>query len=373
MSAFWHPLSAVYLDEPRVLASPAVLRLMLSGEGRAVVRYAGDRMWPALRHGQALEITPLAGRAPEDGEVVLTVDEGVPDLLRVLRAKGKLELVADAGDETGRRVAEADLLGHASLDRRRPGARSWVRVKLDLAEAWRGRPESGADPATSVREKYDAQSTHYARAGDPDLEPSLAARIAASVPRGGRVLVAGSGVGREALALAGMGYVVVGIDFSPRMVEASRAAAAARGIDAAFTVGDLREHEEPAGSLAAVVFTYDVYSFVPTVAARRGILERLRRSLGPDGRLFLSARRRSALSDRAILSVQWLAARLAGRPVAWGDSHTRWLDAAGRLRRSFVHVFTPRALEAELRGAGFSPEGWEGGHGLYRVAAGAAS
>jgi len=40
---FWHPLSAVYLDRPRVLASPAVLKLMLAGEGRAQVVYAGDR------------------------------------------------------------------------------------------------------------------------------------------------------------------------------------------------------------------------------------------------------------------------------------------------------------------------------------------
>ena len=68
----------------------------------------------------------------------------------------------------------------------------------------------------------------------------------------------------------------------------------------------------------------------------------------------------------AILTLQWLASRWGGRPAAWGDSHTRWLDGSGRLGRSFVHVFTPRARDAELRVAGFSPSGWAGGHGLYR-------
>jgi len=366
VSAFWHPLSAVYLDEPRALASPAVLRMLLAGEGRAVVRYAGDRMWPALQHGQAIEIVPLAGRRPDDGEVVLTMEEGVLDLLRVDGAGGGLELVADA-DDARRRVAEADLLGHAGVDRRRPRSSSWARLRLDLLEAWRGRPDDAPDPALTVRDKYDAQARHYAR-GTQALDAALAARLGAAVPRGGRILVAGSGVGREAFAIEALGYDVVGVDFSPRMVEEARAAAAARGSKAVFVAGDLREHEEAARSLAAVFFTYDVYSFIPSVEARGQALERLRRSLAQDGLLFLSARRRSRAMDRAVLTVQWLSGRLAGRRVAWGDSHTRWLDASGRLRRSFVHVFTPKALDAELRSAGFTPVAWEVGHGLYRPA-----
>ncbi|HJQ98703.1 MAG TPA: class I SAM-dependent methyltransferase [Candidatus Polarisedimenticolaceae bacterium] len=366
MSAFWHPLSAIYLDEPRALASPTVLRMILAGEGRATVRYAGDRMWPALRHGQTLEIVPLGGRRPDEGEVVLTVEEGIVDLLRVHGAGDGLELVADA-DEDRRPVAEADLLGHAGMERRKPRARSWARLRLDLVEAWRGRPDEASDPALTVRDKYDAQARHYARDTHP-LDAALAARLSATVPRGGRVLVAGSGVGREALAIEALGYDVVGVDFSARMVEEARAAAAARGSKVVFVAGDLREHEEARHSLDAVFFTYDVYSFIPSRNARRQVVERLHRALARDGVLFLSARRRSRARDRTFLTVQWLSGRFAGKPVAWGDSHTRWLDASGRLRRSFVHVFTPRALDAELRTAGFTLVAWEVGHGLYRRA-----
>jgi SAM-dependent methyltransferase len=364
--SFWHPLSAVYLEEPPVLASPAILRMILAGEGQARVRYAGDRMWPALRHGQTLQILPLAGRRPAPGEIVLTVDGGLPDLLRVQRAGAMLELGADASDDPVRAVADRDLLGRAVVAVRSGGSAAWRRLRLDLAEAWEGRPEAPADPAGSVRDKYDEQAVHYARVEGPAIEPALAGRIAETVPRGGRLLVAGSGTGREALALEAMGYEVVGVDFSPRMVEIARAAAHERGSRAAFVAADLRRHEEPEASLAGVVFTYDVYSFIPSSAARIEVLARLRRSLVPGGALFLSARCRSGLGDRAILTLQWLAGRSGGRPFAWGDSHTRWLDGSGRLRRSFVHVFTPRALDAELRAAGFAPLGWAGGHGLYR-------
>lgn len=366
MSPFWHPLSAVYLEEPPVLASPAMLRMILAGEGGARVRYAGDRMWPAVRHGQTLQIQPLSGRRPTEGEVVLALDAGIPDLLRVRRVSDAFELAADAEVDPARAVPEGDLLGRASVVARPRGTPAWRRLRLDLAEAWGGRPEAPVDPADSVRDKYDEQAVHYARGDGAEIDPVLAARIAASVTPGGRILVAGSGTGREALALEGMGFEVVGIDFSPRMVERAAALARERRARASFVVGDLRSHAEPAGSLAAVVFTYDVYSFVPAVTARAEVLARLRRALAPGGALFLSARRRSGLGDRAILTLQWLASRLSGRAGAWGDSHTRWLDGSGRLRRSFVHVFTPRALEAELRDAGFQLEAWAGGHGLYR-------
>lgn len=363
--SFWHPLSAVYLEEPPVLASPAMLRMILSGEGQARVRYAGDRMWPALRHGQTLEILPLAGR-PAEGEVVLAVDGGLPDLLRVHRTGATLELGADASDDPARPVADRDLLGRAAVAIRSGGSAAWRRFRLDLAEAWAGRPEAPEDPAESVKDKYDEQAVHYARHDGPAIDPALAARIEEAFPRGGRILVAGSGTGREALAIEAMGYEIIGVDFSPRMVEIARAAAKDRASRATFVAADLRRHEEPAGSLAGVVFTYDVYSFIPSAAARAEVLSKLRRSLIPGGALLLSARRRSGLSDRAILTLQWLAGKMGGRSLAWGDSHTRWLDASGRLRRSFVHVFTPRALEAELRAAGFVPHGWAGGHGLYR-------
>ena len=366
MRGFWHPVSAVYLNQPRVLASPAVLRLLMAGEGRAEVVYAGDRMWPAIRHRQTLVVLPVAGSPPADGDVVLTLDGGIPDVMRMVGEAGVAAVTADAEPGPPRTVTPRDVLGRIErTPRKRVTSRSIVRTWLDLVEAVVGSPDPEDDPATTVLHKYDDQAVHYDRLESAEYDPALAARILERVPRGTRVLVAGSGTGREVFALECLGYVVSGVDFSPRMVEAATADALRRGSSATFGTADLRVHDEIAGSLSAVVFTYDVYSFVPDFSDRGALLARVRRWLAPGGVVFLSARRVNRPWDRAVLTLQWLARVARGRGGDWGDSHTRWLDASGTLRRSFVHVFTDRQLDREARAAGLRRDCWAAGHGLF--------
>jgi SAM-dependent methyltransferase len=363
MRGFWHPVSAVYLDRPRVLASPAVLRLLMAGEGRVEVVYAGDRMWPAIRHGETLVVAPVTESAP--GDVVLTVDEGIPDVMRLAAAGGAVRVTADADPAPPRAVTAGDLLGRIErAPRPRPLRRSMARTWLDIREAAAG-PDSGEDPAQTVRQKYDDQAVHYDRLGALALDPALASRVVERVARGARILVAGSGAGREAFELERLGYAVTGVDFSQRMVEAARAEASRRGSAATFTAADLRSHDEPAGSLGAVVFTYDVYSFVPGVRDREALLMRLSGWLAEGGAVFLSARRTQRVWDHAVLWIQWLARAVRFRALPWGDSHTRWLDATGNLRRSFVHIFTDRALDREAAAANLIRVSWEAGHGLF--------
>ena len=369
MSAFWHPLSAVYLREPRALASPVVLRLMLSGEGRADLVYAGDRMWPAVRHGQPIEVRPLPAPGPQRGQVVLAVEGGVPEVLRIGAAGEALEVAADADPAPPRRLDPREILGRidgvrSSLATRR----AWARVWLDLVEAVAGAPDAHDDPSGTVRDKYDHQAPHYARADSGGIDPSLRARLEERLPHGARLLVAGSGAGAEVFALETIGYAARGVDFSARMVEAARAEARRRGSGASFVAADLRVHEEPSGCLDAVFFTYDVYSFLPHAAARRALLRRMRTWLVPGGALLLSARRVRGARDVAMLTLQRLGRVARGRAGEWGDSHTRWLDDGGRLRRSFVRVFTDRQLDRETSAAGFRRVSWQGGHGLYEAA-----
>ena len=366
MRGFWHPVSAVYLNQPRVLASPAVLRLLMAGEGRAEVIYAGDRMWPAIHHRQTLVVRPVAGWIPADGDVVLALDGGIPDVMRMGDVGGATVVTADADPGAPRPVTPRDVLGRIErAPRKRVTSRSIARTWLDIVEAVAGSPDREEDPATTVLHKYDDQAVHYDRLESAELEPALAARIVERVPRGARVVVAGSGAGREAFALERLGYEVSGVDFSPRMVEAAKTEALRRGSSATFGIADLRFHDEIAGSLSAVVFTYDVYSFVPGLGDREALLARVRRWLAPGGVVFLSARRVHRPWDRAVLTLQWLARAARGRGGDWGDSHTRWLDASGTLRRSFVHVFTDRQLDREARAAGLRRDCWEAGHGLF--------
>jgi hypothetical protein len=87
--------------------------------------------------------------------------------------------------------------------------------------------------------------------------------------------------------------------------------------------------------------------------------------LAPGGAILLSARRARGIWARVLLTVQWLA---GGGRGTWGASHTRWISMRGDLRRSFVQVFSARALAREARAAGLRQAGWEAGHGRLTVA-----
>jgi SAM-dependent methyltransferase len=107
--------------------------------------------------------------------------------------------------------------------------------------------------------------------------------VDAMLPRGSRVLDAGSGTGRIAAYLAGVGHRVVGVDGDPVLVaEASREHPGAR-----FLVGDLAELDLPAAGIAepfdAIVCAGNVVTFLaPTT--RQEVLRRMRAHVRADGR-----------------------------------------------------------------------------------------
>jgi SAM-dependent methyltransferase len=347
------------------------MRLLLSTEGRATLVYAGDLMWPALEHGSSFTVAPSGETPLAPGTVVAVSRDGIPDVLRLSSLRDDvLTLTADADPETTVTVSRDDVLGLARLPASLPGQRraSRRRLVLDLREAWTGRPDSADDPAGTVREKYETQAPNYARLEGPEIDPRLCERLRERLPAGGSVLVIGSGAGRECFALAEAGFRVSGAEFSPAMVELSVGEAAHRDLDIDFRQIDVREQTLDVQSLDGVLFTYDVYSFLPRARERIELLRRLHSSLRARGVVFLSARRLRSFYDRVILGLQWLALQRTGE-WEWGDSHTRWITNEGSLRRSFVHVFSDRQLCAESAAAGFRMEPWEGGHSVLAPAA----
>ena len=366
MKPLWHPLSAILLSDPPTFAPPFLLRRLLARGGSAELIYAGDRMWPAVRHGEKIRAQPLdKDVAPLPGEVVLACPLGIPDLLRVRDVEGdRVRLAGDADPAGPIEVSRDDVIARAGLPRRRVGAirRTAARVLLDLREAWRGRTDA-ADPADTVRLKYDEQAPFYAGHQGSMVEESLLDELRRRVPAGGKILVAGSGTGRECVDFAEAGWYVSGVDFAPAMVDVARGEAERRGLDIRFHLADLRQHREPPGSLQAVVFTYDVYSFLSRSPDRIALLREMAGWLDAKGVIFLSARRAGGLYHRGILWVQF-AASLARGGATWGHSHTRWVGPDGALRRSFVQVFPERRVRREIDAAGLAMLAWPPGHAI---------
>jgi SAM-dependent methyltransferase len=363
MTPFWHPLSTILLTDPVCYASEVLLQTLLRVDGTAELLYAGDRMWPSVEHGDRFTVDPIDGRRLEAGSAVLACPDGIPDLLRVASIEGdSILLEADADPDVARTVSPGELLAAGRLPRRRSNPRTARRRRLllDLREALLGAPDAHGDPAQTVLDKYESQAPLYAASDTPDLDPALGQRIREAVSPGARVLVVGSGTGRECFGLARCGFEVHGLDFAPAMIEQSEREAERLGLKVSFSLGDLRDEAFDVGSFGGILFTYDVYSFIPNAKQRIEVLSRLRSILEPHGRVFLSARRLRTNYQRAILSLAWAAH--AGRGE-WGNSHTRWISGDGRLHRSFVRVFSPRQLVSELDAAGMQLEGWEAGHG----------
>jgi SAM-dependent methyltransferase len=341
--------------------------MLLRSQGSVDLLYAGDRMWPAVEHGRLLRLGPLPEGVLPRGSVVAAEVGGIPDLLRVAgESAAGIELTADADADTRAVMARGAILGLADLPRRRAGRlRARLRrLLLDHREALTGRPDEPGDPASTVRLKYDEQAPFYAGSG-ASVSESLRRRVRGAVRGGGRILVAGAGCGTECFALVEEGWEVVGLDFAPRMVEVAAEEAGRRGLEVSFRCADLTEHDEPAASLAAVLFTYDFYSFLPDRDGRRRLLERMTRWLEPGGCVLLSARRPRHLYGRWLLTLQWLLHE-GGRPGRWGRSHTRWVASDGGLHRSFLQVHRDGALAREVRAAGFEPGPWEAGHTILR-------
>ena len=330
--------------------------------------YAGDRMWPAMDHGQRVLAAPAREADLEPGAVVIASISGALDVLRV-DAKdkaGRLVLMGDADPEPVR-VAAEDVLALVRLPFKRTSSllRISRRLRIDLDEAVNGSSDSGdSDLSETVRVKYDMQAPHYAALQIEEMEAGLLERARRRLPRPGRILVAGSGSGRECFALARAGWKVTGVDFSTEMVRLATERARERDLEITFHRANLLDHEEPPASLVGVLFTYDVYSFIAHGEERVALLKKLALWLAPEGAVFLSARRVRSVYQRSILTLQWALSRRKKPVRAWGQVHTRYIAFDGRLLRAFVQVFTERRLRREARRAGFMMGPWQAGHAL---------
>ncbi|HEY2575699.1 MAG TPA: class I SAM-dependent methyltransferase [Streptosporangiaceae bacterium] len=79
------------------------------------------------------------------------------------------------------------------------------------------------------------------------------ARLAEQGLLAGRVLDVGCGTGEHVLLAAAGGADALGVDISPRAIEQAQAKAAARGIPARFTVGDVLDLEQLSQTFTVII------------------------------------------------------------------------------------------------------------------------
>ncbi len=374
--AGWTPLSVLLFADTGTYASAFVLRRAVGAGQRVSLIYCGDRMHGAVSHGAKFTAVALPSERLPAGLPVVACVTASPELLRVVADDGDaVGLAGDADPAPPVRIPRAAVVAAADLPVAPiPGRirRSLRRAWLDLVEATTGARALHGRPRDTVRDKYDEQSATYAANVDAGAHDALLGALRHADVTHGRVIVAGCGAGGECFALARAGYSVVGVDFAPRMLQFARELARERGLGVEFVEADLTGHVEPPASVDVVVFTPDVYSFVPRRRARIAMLRAMRGWLRDGGLVFLSARRDvGRRAAGAVLALEWFATPRAQRE--FGATHTRWIAPDGSIGRSFVHVFGDAALRREIAAAGFTLGGWEAGRAVLRAQGAAAS
>jgi ubiquinone/menaquinone biosynthesis C-methylase UbiE len=93
----------------------------------------------------------------------------------------------------------------------------------------------------------------------------------------------GCGTGSQTLLLASAGHEVVGVDYSPKMIEAARSKAAGAGMDARFEVADAASPGLPPETFDAVVVRHVLWAMPDVDAALAEWVGLLR----PGGRLVM--------------------------------------------------------------------------------------
>src|SRR5262245_56106977 len=202
----------VLLAPDGLLVPASTLKVLLARGATIPLRYVGFALAPWIGHDREIQVR--GGVEPVPGDLALCDAGGWGDIRRVLArtAEGTYVTGLDSFPSGREEVAGQCVLGVVVGDRA-PGAAGRVVAsgfplwsRLAALRYWYRKiqeaPLFGSDATASIARKYERQVESYAGILGEPLDPWILSVLQRLVPRGGSILVAGSGSGREALQLA---------------------------------------------------------------------------------------------------------------------------------------------------------------------------
>lgn len=169
-----------------------------------------------------------------------------------------------------------------------------------------------------------------------------------------RVLLIGSGTGRDLIPFVEMGCAVTGVEPAPRAADLARRTLAVRRISATIVEGFV-EQAPLEGAFDVMWFSYCCYSYIFDSSRRVAVLRKLHSHLADGGRIVLTCH---GASDGQHPQSRLLAiARTANR---WRNPGWRlepgdiFEPSRGKSSFQYVHIFAQAEVEAEATRAGFA-------------------
>ena len=171
---------------------------------------------------------------------------------------------------------------------------------------------------------------------------------------GGPVLELGCGTGRVSIAIAELGLTVMGIDLSPRMLEAARRKAVDRGLDESclFHHGDMRSFKLDQ-QFPLIVIPFRSFQSLLTLEDQRSTLMATKKHLLPGGKLifdvFAPDIQMLATNDEGFFHIQDVFDPLTNNSLAiWGKNKFNHAEQTNHVKLFIDEVDSGGAILSRL-------------------------
>ncbi len=223
------------------------------------------------------------------------------------------------------------------------------------------------DELTRYLQAHYGHTYHNAPTQYPEYSPIWALEpweedvVTHHMSRPGTVLVLGTGVGRESIAIAQQGYRVVGLELHFDALHWAIQRATARGASVGFVQASFLAIPTRAGSVDYILFPSVMYSAIPGKRQRQTWLQSIRTSLRPQGRAilnFMVDREPETTAQRLTLVLARHIMKLPGANKSYQPGDTCH-------QSHFLHIFrTEEELRSEVAetGATIHALNWASGY-----------
>ncbi len=369
-----HPRGLI-LKDLKCIATVGLLNILQRKKDKIQLLYRGDILLPSIQSGDEL----IIGKSEEirQGDFVLFIDdEGIPDLMRLLRKKhGLCILGADAIALRKMKISSISILGVVKAVYRRgkqihkrrflgqpllfslySSINSLLREIIEIFH----RPHfyDEGEAVKKVGEKYDLDAQYFPKDGSCESESFNFNIMRRFIGTGEKVLVLGSGTGSEAISLAREGCTVLGVDLSPKRIDMAKEKAKKAKIDVSFAVMDASQLAIKDRDYNSIIFTPDVYSYIPNKKARVDMLKKLSPQLAPDGKILFNIKYYPSFRSYIKINVSnvlhnLISFRSKNRKSEFGDWYTKFLDLKGKAQFSYCKFFRRSEIKKEINKAGY--------------------